>query len=124
MVRTALVRRAAAVRWAAGAMLALVVALPVVLSGCMFDRPKPVPQYVVTVQPDVNLYQLDGRPLAYDQLQTELRSIADKNRQSATGNARAYVKIVTQPGASWDRTIEVVDFCATVGLDKIETTGR
>ena len=26
--------------------------------------------------------------------------------------------------AEWDRTVELVDYCASIGLDKIETTGR
>jgi biopolymer transport protein ExbD len=93
------------------------------LPGC-FERHEPVPEHVVTVQPDINRYLLDGRPMAYDQLQTELKTIADKTRQSATGNARTYLKVITQPGASFDRSMEIIDYCASVGIDKIETTGR
>lgn len=94
------------------------------LPGCIFDRKEPVPQHTVAVKPDINRYALDGQPMSYDQLEAELKAIADKNRQSATGNARAYVKIITEPGASFDRTMELVDYCSSVGLDKIETTGR
>ena len=108
--------RACALLFAAVAALAL--------PGCLFDRKKPVPQHTVTVTPDVNRYALDGQPMAFDQLESELKAIADKERQSATGNARAYVKIITEPGASYDRTIELVDYCSSVGLDKIETVGR
>lgn len=95
-----------------------------VLPGCIFDRKEPVPQHTVTVTPDVNRYAFDGQPMGYEQLEVELKALADKNRQSATGNARAYVKIITEPGASFDRTMELVDYCSSVGLDKIETVGR
>jgi hypothetical protein len=53
-----------------------------------------------------------------------LKSLADKNRQSATGNARVYIKILTEPGASYDRSLELINYCSSIGLDKIETTGR
>ena len=95
----------------------------IALPGC-WKRKDPVPQHTITVTPDVNRYALDGQPMAFDQLESELKAIADKTRQSGSGNARAYVKIVTEPGAAYDRTIELVDYCSSVGLDKIETVGR
>lgn len=104
--------------------LCCVAVAAIALPGCLFERKKPVPQHTVTVTPDANRYALDGQPMAFDQLEVELKAIADKNRQSATGNARAYVKIITEPGASYDRTVELVDYCSSVGLDKIETVGR
>ena len=104
--------------------LALLVTSVLTLSGCIFDRKDPVPQFAVTVTPDVNLYLLDGQPMAFDQLEAQLKALADKYRASGTGNARAYIKIITQPGASYDRSLELIDYCASVGLDKIETVGR
>jgi outer membrane murein-binding lipoprotein Lpp len=107
-----------------GATLTALLTCGLLLSGCIFDRKDPVPQFAVTVTPDLNLYLFDGQPMAFDQLQAELKSVADKFRASGTGNARAYVKIITQPGASYDRSLELIDYCASVGLDKIETVGR
>ena len=107
-------------RWA----VALLAAGALLLPGCIFDRKDPVPRFVVTVTPDANLYLLDGQPMAFDQLEAELKALADKYRSSGTGNARAYLKIITQPGASYDRSLELIDYCASVGLDKIETVGR
>ena len=104
--------------------VALLAAGVLVLSGCIFDRKDPMPQFAVTVTPDANLYLLDGQPMAFDQLQAQLQALADKYRASGTGNARAYVKIITQPGAAYDRSLELIDYCASVGLDKIETVGR
>ena len=107
-------------RWA----VALLAPGALLLPGCIFDRKDPVPRFVVTVTPDANLYLLDGQPMAFDQLEAELKALADKYRSSGTGNARAYLKIITQPGASYDRSLELIDYCASVGLDKIETVGR
>jgi hypothetical protein len=95
----------------------------VLLTGC-WNRPDPVPQHTVTVLVDVNGYLFDGQAMVYDQVLAELQAVADKNRRSATGNARAYLKIITQPGADYNRVGELIDFCASIGLDKIETTGR
>lgn len=94
------------------------------LSGCLFDKREPVPQHTITVTPELNRYLYDGQPMALDQLEGELKLLADKTRRETTSNARAYVKIISQPGAEWDRTVELVDYCAGIGLDKIETTGR
>ena len=69
--------------------LALLVTSVLTLSGCIFDRKDPVPQFAVTVTPDVNLYLLDGQPMAFDQLEAQLKALADKYRASGTGNARA-----------------------------------
>lgn len=94
------------------------------LTGCMLDRKPPMPQHTISVTPEITRYLYDGQPMAYDQLQAELKSLADKNRQSATGNARVYIKILTEPGASYDRSLELINYCSSIGLDKIETTGR
>ena len=73
---------------------------------------------------DMNRYIFDGQTMAYDQVQAELQAVADKNRRTTSGNSRAYIKIISQPGADYGRVGELVDFCAGIGLDKIETTGR
>ncbi len=104
--------------------LGLLVSACGLLNGCIFDKRKPVPQHTITVMADPNNYLLDGQPMGLDQVEQELRLIADKDRREATGNARTYVKIISQQGADWDRTVTLVDYCASVGLDKIETTGR
>ncbi len=103
-----------------GSLLALSCIL---LNGC-WNRPDPIPQHTVTVMTDINRYMYDGQAMIYDQVQAELQEVADKNRRSATGNARVYLKIITQPGADYNRVGELIDFCASIGLDKIETTGR
>ncbi len=105
-------------------MTVMLAAGALLLPGCFLDRKKPIPQIAVTVTTDPNRFLLDGQPMGYDQVQSELKAAADRNRQSATGNARAYVKIITDPGASYDVTLSLVDYCASVGLDKVETTGR
>lgn len=94
------------------------------LSGCIFDKRQPVPQHTITVTADPSVYAYDGQPMGLDQLEAELKQMAEKNRKEATSNSRAYVKIISQPGARWDRTVELVDYCAGIGLDKIETVGR
>ena len=93
------------------------------MQGC-WNRPDPIPEHTVTVMTDMNRYIFDGQTMAYDQVQAELQAVADKNRRSSSGNSRAYIKIITQPGADYGRVGELVDFCAGIGLDKIETTGR
>ena len=106
------------------AFLGLLLALScTLLNGC-WNRPDPIPQHTVTVMTDINRYQFDGQAMIYDQVQAELQAVADKNRRGATGNARVYLKIITQPGADYNRVGELIDFCASIGLDKIETTGR
>ena len=93
------------------------------LQGC-WNRTDPIPEHTVTVMTDMNRYSFDGQTMAYDQVQAELQAVAEKNRRSSSGNSRAYIKIITQPGADYGRVGELVDFCAGIGLDKIETTGR
>lgn len=111
-------------RWNTAVGVLGVTAAALLLNGCIFDKREPVPQHTVTVMPDVNSYAYDGQPMGLDQLEAELQHMAEKNRKVATNNSRAYVKIIHQPGAQWDRTVELVDYCASIGLDKIETTGR
>jgi len=93
------------------------------LNGC-WERPKPIPEHTVTVMADINRYQFDGQPMLYDQVQAELQAVAEKYRRSASSNSRAYVKIISQPGADYGRVGELIDYCAGIGLDKIEITGR
>ena len=102
---------------------ALLAAACICLNGC-WNRPDPIPEHTVTVMTDMNRYIFDGQTMAYDQVQAELQAVADKNRRTTSGNSRAYIKIISQPGADYGRVGELVDFCAGIGLDKIETTGR
>lgn len=94
------------------------------LGGCMWDKRDPVPEHAVTVTADLNRYLFDGQAMAYDQVQAELQTLADKTRRSTTGNARVYLKIINQPGADYGRVSELVDWCASIGIDKIEISGR
>ena len=103
--------------------LLVVILMVVTVTGCWGKR-DPVPEHTVTVTADPNRYQFDGQIMAYDQVQAELQAIADKYRRGATGNARVYIKIITNPGADYGRVGDLVDWCASIGLDKIETTGR
>lgn len=103
-------------------LLALVLtsALLVTLGGCGDDERKPVPIITVIISPGVDSYVLNGEPMGRDRLRTELTRLANENRRTLTGNARAIVKIVTDAGANEQNKQDVINQCVGAGLVNIE----
>lgn len=100
--------------------LVLISALLVTLGGCGDDERKPVPIINIVINAGVDSYLLNGEPMGRDRLRTELTRLANENRRTLTGNARAIVKIATDPGADEQNKQDVINQCVGAGLVNIE----
>jgi biopolymer transport protein ExbD len=103
-------------------LLLLMLAALLPLTGCLGSR-DPVPSHAVVITADVATYRFDGQPMAIDQLQRELAAVAKSTRRS-DGTVRLLLRIASDPGADYQRTIDLVDWCAGQGLTNIELTTR
>jgi hypothetical protein len=99
--------------------LALLAGLLAALPGCMDDERKPIPIIQIDVLSDEGAYTINHQRVGWDGLKAELRRIADENRRAATGSSRALVHLGIEPGASYGRRNEIVDYCMSVGLEQI-----
>ena len=97
----------------------LLALLLLVLPGCMDDERKPIPVIQVDVLSDEGAYSINHQRVGWDGLKAELRRLADENRRAATGSSRAMVRLGVEPGASYGRRNEIVDYCLSVGLEQI-----
>ena len=104
-------------RWA---LFVLVAGLLTFTAGCMDEERKPIPIITIEILAESGAFMLNQQRMDEAALHVELRRIADENRRPLTNTSRAYVRIVTQVGADEARKATVVDFCVSVGLDKIE----
>jgi hypothetical protein len=103
-------------------LLLLATALLAVLGGCGDEDRKPIPIITVLVHAGGDSYTLNGEAMGDERLRKELTRLADENRRNITGNARANVRIVTDPGAYEQNKQNVIDLCLGVGLVNIQTS--
>jgi hypothetical protein len=88
--------------------------------GCMDEERKPIPIVSIEILAESGAFMLNQQRVDEAALRVELRRIADENRRPLTNTSRAYVRIATQVGADEARKATIVDYCISIGLDKIE----
>jgi len=106
------------------AMLAVVGLL---LSGCASDEDERAlrnPVGKIEVLSGASSYAFNGQPMDLLQLKAELKTFADDHHHDGLDNSRVRIRIVTAADADWIRTTEIIDYCAGIGVDKVEATGR
>jgi len=106
------------------AMLAVVGLL---LSGCTSaeeERALANPVGKVAVLSAPGAYAFDNQPMDLQQLKAELKTFAEAHPHLGLHNSRVRIRIVTAADADWNRTTEIIDYCAGIGVDKVEATGR
>ncbi len=108
-------------------LAAIFVALGLLLSGCSDaddERALRNPQGAVGVLAGTGQYSFNGQPMDLMQLKAELKTFADDHRHEGLNNSRVRIRITTAAEADWTRTTELIDYCAGIGVDKVEATGR
>lgn len=90
------------------------------MMGCMDEERKPIPIVNIEILTESGVFMVNQQRVDEAAMRIELRRIADENRRPLTNTSRAYVRISTQVGADEARKATVVDFCVSIGLDKIE----
>ena len=84
------------------------------------DRATALPQ-VVLVEIRPNLYTIDGERVNRQKLETRLAQIAQDTTRSNRGGTKARIRLIMMPGANTSDRESLVDYCLSIGLDKIET---
>jgi hypothetical protein len=80
---------------------------------------------VVVVEILPAAYTIDGERVNRAKLETRLSQVAQDTRRANQGRTKARVRLVLAPGAPVGERDALVEYCLSIGLDKIETpTGR
>lgn len=84
------------------------------------DRATALPQLVlVEIRP--NTYTIDGERVNRQKLETRLAQIAQDTTRSNRGGTKARIRLIMMPGADVSDREALVEYCLSIGLDKIET---
>ena len=94
------------------------------LAGCGFGRSRPPLHLRIAVDPEEEIYVLDGRTMGREQLWEELRYIADVDRNPVSGYCRARIGIISRQGISSRRVQELVNYLNSQGVHNIYFTAQ
>lgn len=83
------------------------------------SKREPIPQIRIDVQAD-GIYFMEGQQLTRTQIHSRLSQLADRYRRSITGTCRAYVIVSSNIADTGDRVHNIVNYCMSVGLDKVQ----
>jgi len=100
------------------------IVLAILSSGCATldeaDRATALPQLVM-VEIRSASYTIDGEKVNRQKLETRLAQIAQDTTRSNRGGTKARIRLIMMPGANTSDRESLVDYCLSIGLDKIET---
>jgi hypothetical protein len=89
--------------------------------GCDGQRDPPPPELLLVEIRPGHRYAFEGVAMNRRQLESALSAKAQETLRSARGGTRARVRLMLQPGADPMVRDDLVQYCLSIGLDKLET---
>lgn len=78
------------------------------------------PIVVVRIEPGADRCSLDGRPMNEADLRLALSRMVDGDKRADRTGSRATVRLVAAPGADLRRIDDLMAYCQSLGINRIE----
>lgn len=102
---------------------AIAILLALAATGCEAPKERTAefpPIAVITIEAGASRCAFDGRPMSEAEVRLALKRMVDGDKRADRTGSRSTVRLVAAPGADYRRVDDLMVYCQSLGINRIE----